>query len=66
MANYRSDPTANAAIGAIDRELAQLKKLAKRIRILRQQGLITPEEEEAARKRFVGIYRRFYPEISED
>lgn len=32
MANYRNDPTANAAIGAIDRELRQKAEEAGKLR----------------------------------
>ena len=58
MSNHRSDPTANAAIGAVDKELARMVKRAEKIRRLRRQGRFAPEDEAKARKEFVGIYRR--------
>lgn len=57
MANYRNDPTANAAIGAIDRELRQKVREAEAIREKRRRGELTPEEELEARRRFTGIFR---------
>lgn len=57
MSHY-SDPTASAAIGAVDRELRRMRKEARRLRQLRDQGRLTREEELEARWRFKGIYRR--------
>ena len=57
MSNYRSDPTANRAIGAVDKELARMRRRAQEIRRLRRQGRFTPEDEARARRQFVGIYR---------
>ena len=45
MSNYYSDPTANAAIGTVDHELAKMRKPDKEIRNLRQRGYITPENQ---------------------
>ncbi len=58
MSNYRSDPTANAAIGAVDRELKMMRKEAERLGQRYRKGLLTVAEETAARKKFIGIYRR--------
>lgn len=66
MSNYYSDPTANAAIGAVDRELKLMRKEAERIRSLRQRGQLTPGEEARARRRFAGIYRRLLLEALRD
>ena len=52
MRNY-SNPTENRAAGAIDREIRQLEKLARRIR----DGKLSPEQEDKALRRFTGIYR---------
>lgn len=57
MSNYYSNPTANAAIGAVDREMKLLRKEAKLLRQRYLRGLLTPEEETRARRRFTGIYR---------
>ena len=60
--SYYSNPTANAAIGSIDAEIRKLRKEAKRLGQLKRQGRLTPQMEAQARKRFVGIYRRFLEE----
>lgn len=64
--SYYSDPTANAAIGTVDREIRRLRKRAEQIRHRRQKGLLTKQEEEDARREFVGTYRRFLMEVLED
>lgn len=64
--SYYSDPTANAAIGTVDREIRRLRKRAEQIRRRRQKGLLTKQEEEDARREFVGIYKRFLMEALED
>lgn len=57
MKYHRADPTANAAIGAADRELKQKRREAERLRALLQSGQLTPEMEEQARRRFTGIFK---------
>ena len=57
MSNFRSDPTAGAAIGAVDREFGLLKKQALKIQELNRQGLLTDEQLAAAERQYVGIYR---------
>jgi hypothetical protein len=64
--NHYSNPTANAAIGTVDREIRRMRKRAQQIKRLRRQGRLTPQEEALARKQFVGIYRRFLLEALED
>ena len=64
MSHY-SNPTENAAVGTVDRELKRLQKLAKRIRQRNRMGMLTAEELADARKQFVGIYRRFLREALE-
>lgn len=65
MSHY-SNPTANAAIGTVDREIRMMRKRAEQIKRRRQNGLLTPEELATARKQFVGIYARFLREALED
>ena len=65
MSHY-SNPTANAAIGTVDREIRMMRKRAQQIKRLRRQGRLTPQEEALARKQFVGIYRRFLLEALAD
>ena len=64
MSHY-SNPTENAAVGTVDRELKRLQKLAKRIRQRNRMGLLTAGELADARKQFVGIYSRFLREALE-
>lgn len=63
--NHYSDPTANAAIGMIDREIKYLRKRAKQIGQRHQAGLLTPAELAQARKQFTGLYARFLREALE-
>lgn len=65
MSHY-SNPTANAAIGAVDREIRMMRKRAEQIKLRRKQGLLTSEELAQARKDYVGIYARFLREALED
>ena len=65
MSHY-SNPAANAAIGAVDREIRMMRKRADQIKRRRQQGLLTPEELTTARKQFIGIYVRLLREAMED
>lgn len=65
MSHY-SNPTANAAIGAVDREIRMMRKRAEQIKRRRQQGLLTPEELATARRQFTGIYARFLREALEN
>lgn len=62
MSNYDSDPTANAAIGAVDKELRRMRREAAQLRKRREQGRLTRAEELSARRRFRGIYRRLLEE----
>ena len=56
MSHY-SDPTANRALGSINREFSRLEKKAKNLCRLLDEGKISPEEFEAAHSQFTGIYR---------
>lgn len=64
--SYYSNPTANAAIGAVDREIRIMKKRAKELRRLKAQGRLTPQIKAEARKQFPGIFYRFYLEALEN
>ena len=66
MANYRNDPTANAAIGAIDRELRQKAEEAAKLREKKLRGELTREEEREARRRFTGIFRHLIEEALDE
>lgn len=65
MSHY-SNPTANVAIGTVDREIRMMRKRAEQIKRRHKLGLLTPEELAQARKDYVGIYARFLPEALED
>ena len=65
MSNYRSDPTAGAAIGNINREYRVLLKQAKLLRAMRREGLLTPEQEARAKRAYIGIYRRIWITVME-
>lgn len=61
MSKTYSDPTANAAIGSLDKELERMRKKAKDLRALRKEGLLTPETQARARRRFsTGMVRRLF------
>lgn len=66
MANYRNDPTANAAIGAIDRELRQKAEEAGKLREKKLRGELTYWEEREARRRFTGIFRHLIEEALDE
>ena len=42
--NHYSNPTANAAIGTVDREIRMMRKRAQQIKRLRRQGRLTLQE----------------------
>lgn len=55
--NHYSDPTANRALGGINREFSRLEKKAKNLCRLLDEGKITKAAFEAAQAQFTGIYR---------
>lgn len=54
---YYTDPTANSALGNINREFSRLEKRAKRLRELRDAGKISPAALKEAQKEFTGLFR---------
>ena len=50
--SYYSNPTANAAIGAVDKELNKVKKEVKRLKELKKAGNLTDEKVRKIRARF--------------
>lgn len=56
MSHY-SDPTANRALGSINREFSRLEKKAKNLCRLLDEGKLSCEEFDAAHSQFTGIYR---------
>lgn len=65
MSHY-SNPTENAAVGAVDRELRMMRRRAEQIKRRRKNGQLTNDELASARKQFIGIYARFLREALED
>ena len=55
--NYYSDPTANKALGPINREFNRLEKKAKTLRQQFREGRITQVDLDRAQAQFQGIYR---------
>ncbi len=55
--NYYSDPTANLALGNINREFSKHIKKAKRLCKLYKEGKLSAEALDAAHKQFNGLYR---------
>ena len=66
MSNYYSNPTANAATGAVDKEIRAMRQWADEIHRLHQSGKLGQMELEMARKRFRGVCRRFLEEALAD
>ena len=54
---YYSDPTANMALGSINREFSRLEKKAKKLRQKLDEGSISREAVERAQTQFTGLYR---------
>lgn len=57
MSNYYSDPTANAVIGTVDKEIKRMRKKAQWIRALRLNGCLTKSDIAQAKREFKGIHR---------
>ena len=62
MTKY-SDPTANAAIGAVEREMKKKEKKIKYARELYQQGKLSDDMMISLYREFKGIYRPLLWEI---
>ena len=65
MSHY-SNPTANAAIGAVDREIRMMRTRAEQIKRRRKNGQLTEKDLAKARRQFIGIYARLLREALED
>ena len=57
MRYNNNSPTSSIAVGNVDRELRRMRKEAEAIGRRYRAGLLTWEEEMAARARFRGIFR---------
>jgi hypothetical protein len=63
---YYSDPTANMALGQVNREFSQQVKKAKRILKLYKEGKISDETLEKAHAQFKGLYRYVLQNVIEE
>lgn len=63
---YYSDPTANMALGQVNREFSQQVKKAKRILKLYKEGKISDEMLEKAHAQFKGLYRYVLKNVIDD
>ena len=66
MANHRNDPTANAALGSIDREIRENRRRARAAARMIRSGKLTPEQEYRLRRSFTGIFKRLLDEALEE
>jgi len=57
MANYYSDPTANAAVSSIEKDMKRMTRYAEKIAARYVANRISPEELALAERQFTGIYR---------
>ena len=62
MSNY-ADPTASAALGNIEKEFQEKKKLAKQLRRIRKLGLMDDRLRALANRQFTGIFSNLYWEV---
>ena len=65
MSHY-SDPTANRAMGSINREFSRLEKKAKNLCRLLDEGRISQGEFDAAHSQFTGIFRHVLDNAKKD
>ena len=63
---YYSDPTANMAIGNINREFSKHIKKAKKLRKLYEEGKISPDALQKAQSQFRGLYRHVLQNVLEE
>ncbi len=63
MAAYRSDPTANAAIGSVDKELKEVYNLAARLRERQKRGRLSDAELDSVYEQLPAFFIRFFESI---
>lgn len=64
--NHYSDPTAQMALGQINREFSKLEKRAKKLRERYEKGEISLETLNKARSNFTGLYRHVLDIVLEE
>ena len=57
MSSYYSNPTADRAIGSVDKLISRKAKRAERLGELSRTGKLGPRVREELRREFTGIYR---------
>ncbi len=63
---YYSDPTANMALGNINREFSNHIKKAKKLRKLYEKGKLSPGDLQKAQAQFRGLYRHVLQNVLEE
>lgn len=61
--SYYRDPTANAAIGSIEKDARAMRKRAQRIRKLYDSGRMSSDEFERVCRPFTGVFLRVLVEV---
>lgn len=66
MGYHYSDPTAEKALGNINREFSRLEKKAKLLRDCINEGTISPADLKRESAKFKGIYRHVLENVLKD
>ena len=65
MRHY-SDPTANTALGSVQKEYEAKKKFARRLKSLYRQGLLSDEYLRTVNRWYKGVYAHLFEEIFQE
>ena len=64
--SYYSNPTANAAMGAVDKEIGKINKEIKNLRRQKAEGVITDAYFERRVEKLRGRYKGFFRRVLEN
>lgn len=64
--SYYSNPTANAAMGAVDKEIGKINKEVKKLRLQKADGTITEAYFERRVEKLRGRYKGFFRRVLEN
>ena len=64
--SYYSNPTANAAMGAVDKEIGKINKEVKKLRLQKAEGDITEAYFERRVEKLRGRYKGFFRRVLEN
>ena len=64
--SYYSNPTANAAMGAVDKEIGKINKEVKKLRLQKADGDITEAYFERRVEKLRGRYKGFFRRVLEN